>query len=67
MDSPLRRWLTKRWAPFALVLLGALILWIGGFGFGDTTAIILMVVLICLLAAGGSSRPTRRPDNWRRH
>jgi hypothetical protein len=47
MDSPLRHWLIKPWAPFALVLLGALILWIGGFGFGDTTAIILIVVLIC--------------------
>jgi hypothetical protein len=48
-------------------VLGAFILWIGGFGFNDNTAIILMVVLICLLAAGGSSRPTHRPDNWRRH
>ena len=65
MDSPLRRWLIKSGAPFGLVVLGAFILWIGGFSFNDNTAIILMVVLMCLLAAGGSSRTTRRPDNWR--
>ena len=56
MDDFLRRWWRHSWAPFALVPLGAIILWLVGYDFTESTPLILMVVLVCLLAVGISRR-----------
>lgn len=56
MDDFLRRWWRHSWAPFALVGLGAIILWLVGYDFTESTPLILMVVLVCLLAVGISRR-----------
>lgn len=59
MDEFLRRLWRQSWAPFALIALGAVIVWLIGYDFTDSVPIILVVVLICLLAAGISSRIER--------
>jgi len=59
MDEFLRRWWRQSWVPFALVMLGAIVLWLMGYNSTDSVPIILMIVLICLLAAGISRRIER--------
>ena len=50
-EIEMKRWWRKTWAPFTLVLVGAVILWLLGYDGSDTGAIPLMMCLI--VGAGG--------------
>ena len=59
MQMWIRRWWVKTWAPFSLVVLGALILWVLDFNFNDSGFIFLMAILIAVV--GGSLTKLRSP------
>jgi hypothetical protein len=44
--SNLRQWWSKPWAPFCLVVAGAIILYLLGFTSQDGSAVILMAALV---------------------
>jgi hypothetical protein len=68
MQMWIRRWWVKTWAPFSLVVLGAVILWVLDFN-SDSSFVTLMAVLIAFV--GGSltnlRSPPPRPFNKRWH
>ena len=59
MQMWIRRWWVKTWAPFSLVVIGALILWVLDFNFNDLGFIALMAILIAVV--GGSLTNLRSP------
>ena len=58
MQMWIRRWWVKTWAPFSLVVLGAVILWVLDFN-SDSGFVALMAVLIVFV--GGSLTNLRSP------
>ena len=61
-----RRWWAQDWAPFTLLLAGAIILWVLGARYFDTGAVIVMALLIAVVGAYlDNAQKTWRPPPTR--